>query len=87
MEGREMTETTTELWAVHVEGPDDILPAESREAAQEKADAINAAYGWYATKPGAHEDDRWHAEVVPWTGPAERHARHLATLTGEEYMA
>ncbi len=37
------TETRTELWCVHLEGPDDMLPAPSKEEAEAMAVLLNCA--------------------------------------------
>lgn len=78
------TETTTDLWAVHVQGPDDILPAEDRADADKLAAGINAAVAEWQKQATAPEFDVvCHAVVVPWDGTAEAHARSLARLTAD----
>lgn len=84
--------TTTEmpeLWAVHVQGPDDILAAASKEAADKQAAEINAAFQQFQRRAGASDfDPRWHAVVARWDGTAEEHARYLAELESDGgYMA
>ena len=50
-------------WAVHIEGPDDILPAPSKRLAQFAADVTNR---WLCEAAG--EDlPAWRAVVVEWT--------------------
>lgn len=69
---------STELWALHIEGPDDILAAPSKEAAEERARQLNEIW---AKAEAAQPSENWpvmNAVVVPWTGSAENHARDLA---------
>lgn len=72
----------TTLWAVHIEGPDDIFAMPSESAAQEHCDILNRhwekrnqnAIGPFLT-----------AKVVPWPYTAEAHAQDmLENLNGEE---
>lgn len=70
-----------QLWAVHVEGPDDIIACADRAEADERAAGINAAYESFSKRPDASElDGRWHATVIPWPAdwPAEDHAEEVA---------
>lgn len=66
-----------ELWCVHVEGPDDLYAAESKEAAQQHADALNATIARaIAADPSGH----WqlcNAVVAPWPYSTESHAADL----------
>jgi hypothetical protein len=79
-----MSTQTTDLWAVHVQGPDDILAAASKESAEEQAAAINRFYEEFQRRLTASEfDPRWHAVVIPWDGTAEEHARYLTELTAD----
>jgi hypothetical protein len=74
-----MTEINTELWAVHIEGPDDIVAAADRHEADTKATEINAAYETFAKRPDASEFDvRWHANVVPWPFSTVDHVEEVA---------
>jgi hypothetical protein len=69
----------TDLWAIHVEGPDSVLAMPSREVAEEKAKQINDTYEAFIARPGARPDVdvRWCAAVVPWPYTAEGHAEAL----------
>lgn len=69
----------SDLWAVHVEGPDDVLAMPDAVEAEKQAEQINAAYERFAARPDASElDGRWHAVVIPWPYDAEGHAESLA---------
>lgn len=68
-----------ELWAVHVEGPDDVLAMRSRTDAETHAQLINDMYEKFRNRPDHSElDGRWHAVVVPWPYDAVGHAESLA---------
>lgn len=58
-----------ELYAVHVEGPDDLYAAPSEADAIAVALHINNALADQAVKPNA--------KAVPWTNGAEAHAENL----------
>jgi hypothetical protein len=79
--------TETELWAVHIEGPDSMLAMPSKEEAEKRADELNAGYAQYASKPGRQAERlaKWHAVVVPWPGTAEGHAEELADEEGPDW--
>lgn len=82
------TETTTaELWAVHVQGPDDVLPMRTREAADKHAAELNESWATYcAANPdttGFRPDV--HTEVVPWDGTAELHAALVEQYENEPH--
>lgn len=68
----------SELWCVNVQGPDDVHAAPSKEAAEKRADELNA---FFAKGDAAHADDpHWphlKAVVVPWMYSAESHAKGL----------
>lgn len=65
-----------ELWAVDIEGPDTIMPAESFEEADRRAREIN---DWYRNRPDPHHHDPViRALVVHWQGGPERHAEMVA---------
>jgi hypothetical protein len=71
--------TEPELWAVHVEGPDDVIAAADRAEANTKAAEINQAWEEFRQRPDASENDpRWRAVVVPWTYGAAEHAEEIA---------
>ena len=78
----------TELWAVHVKGPDDILPMPDRATAHKKAAELNELLASLRNRADVSpHDPRMAAEVVPWDGDAEDHAVYLAQLIAEgEYL-
>lgn len=55
-----MTETT--MWAVHVQGPDDVMAAPDKEVADAVCVVLNAQFKRHA-KPG---DPLLHAAVIEW---------------------
>ena len=58
------------LWAMHLQGPDDVHAAPSKVAALEVANAINREFARSEIKP--------YAVVVHWTGSAEEHRASAA---------
>lgn len=70
-----------ELWAIHMLGPDDVVAAPSKQAAERVAANFNAFYE-------AHKHERTHdvrvvAEVIEWThGPVE-HAKDVLASFAE----
>lgn len=74
------------LWAVHVHGPDDILAAPDKATAERNAKALN---DWYAARTKEPDFDpdtfpRVHAEVIPYPGSRESHAKALAEQEADE---
>lgn len=66
-----------ELWAVHVHGPDDVLAAESREAAETEAREINEWWAaHWAERPGISLS--LYAVAEPWPFSDGDHAANLA---------
>lgn len=74
-----MTDTT--LWAVHVEGPDDVIAAVDRAEADAKAKEINDGYEAFKQRPDHRPDVdvRWHANVIEWPYSAAEHHEEVAT--------
>ncbi len=70
----------TELWAVSVRGPDDIIPVEDCITAHRVAHRFNHWFvGQVDAHGGLHEfDARMWASPVIWTGDAKQHAWWLA---------
>jgi hypothetical protein len=67
------------LWAVHVQGPDDIVAEQSRESADRNAAILNQ---WYEDRTKEPDFDpkvfpRIHAEVIEWPYAREVHADAL----------
>ncbi|WP_084515477.1 hypothetical protein [Burkholderia sp. WSM2230] len=63
-----------QLWCVHIEGPDDFIAADSRDAAEREASAINA----YIEGSGeGHSDAPVRAVAMEWPFTPESHARAL----------
>lgn len=65
-----------ELWAVHYEGPDEVIPAESEFEARRLASEFNTA--WDRDPQNSHPyQPKVEAFAVPWTGTPEEHHRLL----------
>ncbi|HBS64033.1 MAG TPA: hypothetical protein DEB32_15255, partial [Stenotrophomonas sp.] len=58
------------LWAMHLQGPDDVHAAPSKSEALEVANAINREFARSQVKP--------YAVVIPWAGTAAEHAESSA---------
>ena len=57
-------------WALHIEGPDDLMAAPSKNLAQFAADVLNK---WFDELPDKHEfDPIMRAKVVEWDSGYER---------------
>ncbi len=70
---------TPTLWAVHVQGPDDMIAAEDRAEADRRTAEINEAWTQFKKRPGASDNDpRWTAVVVPWPYSRGEHAEEVA---------
>ena len=72
----------TDLWAIHVQGPDDIIAVADREEGEKYAKGYNDAYVKFTQRPDHNPslDGRWHAVVIPWPEDwsAEDHAEEVA---------
>ena len=74
------------LWMLHIQGPDDVVAAPSREEAEKVAAAFNAYWGAYLAKQRAHSvaegknPDHWPtvtAAVVEWDSTPKQHASNM----------
>jgi hypothetical protein len=68
----------SDLWCVHIIGPDDMIACPSKAAAETEAAALNAMIAKQAT---LHADKNWpvcSAEVMLWPFSAKAHADDLA---------
>jgi len=70
----------TELWAVHIEGPDDIIACADRAEADQRTKEINDAWETLSRRPDANPelDGRFHAVVIPWEWSALEHTEEVA---------
>lgn len=76
---------TATLWAMHVAGPDDVVPMPDRATADTRAAEVNALAEWLRSRPTASPDDpHLSASVIEWDGTAAAHAKILATF-GDRY--
>lgn len=65
----------TELWAIHIPGPDEYYAAPSEAAARHMADKHNAAMTEYVAKKKPDWGINYiTASAVPWPSDAESHA-------------
>ena len=71
----------TELWAVNVQGPDDMIPAPDEATARRWALEINTTAAQAFARDPSPNDPAIHAEVAPWPHDAASHAQG----PGEEY--
>lgn len=70
----------TQLWAVHVLGPDDIVAAPSKQAAEKAAAEITARFA----SPCDPTDVPISGVCIPWPYNTSAHARDVAEF--EEYF-
>jgi hypothetical protein len=75
------------LWAVHVQGPDDVIAAAGKAEAERHAQGIN---DWYERRSKEPDFDpvtfpRIRAEVIEYPYSRESHAREVAR--GDERWA
>jgi hypothetical protein len=68
------------LWAIHVQGPDDVIAVADRDEAQQHADGINRRYAEHTRDPefdpGVYP--RIRAVVIEWPYDRAAHAEDLA---------
>jgi len=76
----------TKLWMLHIQGPDDVVAAPSKDEAETVAAAFNKVHGDYLAKQRATtaaaggDPDNWptvHAVVVEWDSTEAAHARSV----------
>lgn len=76
----------TKLWMLHIQGPDDIVAAPSREEADRVEVAFNAHWSAYLAKQRAAsveagtDPDNWPtvtAVVAEWDSTAAAHAKNM----------
>lgn len=75
----DMPEGST-LWAVHIEGPDDIIATVDRDEADQQARQINDWYTAVTKRPDfdAETFPRVHADVIEWPFSPAAHAEDVA---------
>jgi hypothetical protein len=74
-----------DLWAVHIQGPDDILAVPDYVTAVQVADRFNGYWRSKIEKSGITENDpRPWAEPIKWSGSIEQHTAR-AVKPDEEY--
>jgi hypothetical protein len=61
----------TDLWCVHVEGPDDMLPMPSKEAAEKEAERMNEA--WRNRREPSEWDPNFKAVAKLWPYSMQEH--------------
>lgn len=80
-----LAESQTNLWAIHVPGPDDYYPAPSEEAASHMASKHNAAMAeWNKANPDTSGNrppiESSMASAQRWPGSATDHAEEIAVF-------
>lgn len=60
--------TESQLWAVHLEGPDDVYPAPTKEEAEAACTLINGAI---ARQTGRSETPMVTAKAIVWPGSVD----------------
>jgi hypothetical protein len=65
----------TELWCIHVEGPDDIIAMPSKEMAQRDADTMNK--NWHNRSRMSRLDPIFRAVVKLYPGTPAQHDAEL----------
>lgn len=83
----ELTESSgaaeNELWAMHVQGPDDVWAAPSKERAEAAAIRLN---DFWAEKIASKNDPDFpmiNAVVIPWSSSPESHAEAVKKWAAE----
>jgi hypothetical protein len=79
--------TNSKLWMLHIQGPDEIVAAPSKDEAERVAAAFNAYWGAYLAKQRAasvaegKDPDNWptiNAVVIEWDSTPAEHAESVA---------
>ena len=65
------------LFAVHVSGPDSILPATCEDQAKSKAKELNEQFAKWECSEGSEFSPLFNATVVFWSGDKESHEQGL----------
>lgn len=68
---------SAELWAIHIQGPDDLFAMPSKEAAESHAEILNKEFKARKSDRGENYPTITVA-VIPWPGSAESHASNMA---------
>ena len=72
----------SELWCVHVEGPDSLIPQPDRETAERRAKEWNSGIALSGVLN--HENSpHIHCKAIPWAYTAASHAASLAEHGGQ----
>ena len=66
----------SDLWCVHLRGPDDLIPAPSADAALAKAERLQTYWDRMSPKNDPYWPDIG-ATAGPWPGTPKRHAEAL----------
>ncbi|WP_321814612.1 MULTISPECIES: hypothetical protein [unclassified Paraburkholderia] len=88
----------TKLWMLHIQGPDDVVGAPSKDDAEKVAAAFNKIHGEYLARKRAEtaaaggDPDNWPtvvAVVAEWDSTAAAHAKSVKKYWPEyaEYLA
>lgn len=66
------------LWAVHIKGPDTVMPTTSKVDADFRVKALNKEFSKIAERSDSEYEPMLEAEVIEWIGTPEAHAERLA---------
>jgi len=78
--------SSAKLWMLHIQGPDDVIAAPSKDDAEKVAAAFNAHWGAYLAKQraasvaGGKDPDNWptiNAVVAEWDSTPAAHLRSV----------
>ena len=81
--------TETGFWALHINGPDDVIAMPDKATAEAKAKEFNELAERHRNRPDARPDVEPHmsAEVMEWEWSPEEHDEALADVIAEgEYL-
>ena len=67
---------TVALWAIHIQGPDDLFAMPSKEAAESHAEILNKEFKARKIE-GGENYPTINVAVIPWNGSAESHANNM----------
>lgn len=72
------SDESEKLWAVHVKGPDNVLPTTSKADAIFRSGKLNQEFEKIIESLDSEYAPTLEADVIEWTGTPERHAELLA---------
>ena len=73
----------TELWCVHVLGPDTVIAQPDKQTAEKRAGEWNAGIAKMQARDPSQYDPKLECVVEPWPWTADGHAKELAEHGGK----